>query len=87
MDAAEIERGETVSANYFSVLGVRPILGRIFSPADGGTTSSAPVAVMSYALWRNRLGGNLDILDKPIRINGHEFTVIGVAPPGFSGTF
>lgn len=86
-DEAEIEWGETVSANYFSVLGVRPILGRIFSPTDDGAASSAPVVVMSYALWRKGFGGSLEILDKPIRINGHEFTVIGVAPPGFSGTF
>jgi predicted permease len=84
---AQIAWGETVSTNYFDVLGVHPILGRSFSAEDGDAAASAPLVVMSHALWLSRFGGDPGILGKTIRINSHPFEVVGVAPPGFSGTF
>lgn len=73
--------GEIVSGNFFSSLGVQPVLGRGFTPQDEST--HAPVAVLSYAWWKGRFAEAKDILGKSIYIKGVAFTVIGVAPPGF----
>lgn len=78
---------ELVSANYFDVLGVKPILGRAFLPEEGAERPGAfPVVVISYRMWQNRYRGAHDILGKTIRLNRHELTIIGVAPPDFRGT-
>lgn len=73
-----------VSGQYFPLLGVQPLIGRTLSPADDTSTGS-PVAVLSYGFWNDRLGGRSDLLNKTIRINGHAFTVVGVAPRSFVG--
>jgi putative ABC transport system permease protein len=74
------------SANYFDVLGVRPILGRGFLPAEeGGVEGSAAVAVISYDLWQSHFGGDPSVLDRRIQINRYPYTVVGVAPPKFHG--
>ena len=74
------------SADYFDTLGVRPILGRAFVPAeDRGGEGSAAVAVLSYNLWQSHFGGDRSIIDRRIQINRYPYTVIGIAPPGFHG--
>jgi predicted permease len=83
-DQTERIRSEFVSANYFSVLGVQPILGSAFAPDD--ERPGAPrAAVISYALWNRRLAGEPGALQKTITLNGRTFSVVGVAPRGFSG--
>jgi len=83
-DQTERIRGEFVSANYFSVLGVQPIIGSAFGPDD--ERSGAPrIAVISYALWNRRLAGEKAALQKTITLNGRTFSVVGVTPRGFSG--
>ncbi|MGH9606594.1 MAG: ADOP family duplicated permease [Terracidiphilus sp.] len=76
---------EAVSANLFPTLGVQPMLGRGFlllRPSTG-LDKNAGTVVLSYAVWRQALGGNRDILGKTVRINNKLWTVIGVMPPGF----
>jgi predicted permease len=74
------------SANYFDVLGVRPILGRGFVPEEERPVEgSAAVAVISYDLWQSHFGGDRSVIDRRIQINRYPYTVVGVAPPGFQG--
>ena len=86
-DNADRAWAELVSANYFDVLGVKPILGRGFLAEEGADRPGAfPIAVISYRMWQNRYGGARDVVGKTIRLNRHELTIIGVAPPNFRGT-
>jgi predicted permease len=75
-----------VSADYFDVLGVKPLLGRAFSGNEGRVLDSNPVVVVGYNFWKTVLGSDPHILGKTIPLSGHPFTVIGVAPQGFIGT-
>jgi predicted permease len=79
-------QGELVSANYFDVLGVRPIRGRFFMPDEDTKPNGNDVAVLSYALWANKLGSDQSIIGKPLILNARPYTVIGIAPRGFRGT-
>jgi len=79
--------GELVSGNYFAVLGVKPALGRAFTPEESGNKLGAyPAAVISYRLWRSRFHGDPGAVGKTLRVNRHGLTVVGVAPPEFRGT-
>ncbi len=79
--------GELVSGNYFAVLGVKPALGRAFSPDEYGDKPGAfPIAVISSRLWRSYFNADPLIVGKTIRVNRHELTIVGVAPPDFRGT-
>ena len=78
--------GTVASANYFDVLGVRPILGRGFLPAEDLKPEGAPVVVLSYPLWQTRFGGDPRVIGRSISINQHPFTIIGVTPPEFQGS-
>jgi predicted permease len=73
--------GEMVSGNFFSGLGVQPIIGRGFTLQD--ETGHAPLAVLSYEWWNHRFAGNSHILGQTLFIKGVAFTIIGIAPPGF----
>jgi len=74
------------SANYFDVLGVRPILGRGFVPEEERQVEgSAAVAVLGYDLWQSHFGGDGSIIGRRIQINRYPYTVVGVAPPEFHG--
>jgi predicted permease len=86
-DHAETARGSIVSANYFDAVGVRPILGRGFEPAEDVGSDSHPVVVISYQLWRDRFKSDPQIVGKMQRLNNVQHTIIGVAPEGFYGTF
>jgi len=78
---------ELVSANYFDILKVKPVLGRAFLPEEGAEKPGAfPVAVISYRMWQNRFHGDRNVLGKEIRLNRHQLTIIGVAPPEFRGS-
>ena len=74
---------EVVGGNYFSVLGVRPALGRLLTPADDGVPGANPVAVLSYRYWASHLGSDPRLVGQTISLNGHTFEVIGIAPQGF----
>ncbi len=78
---------QLVSANFFDVIGTRPALGRFFLPAEELTPGAHPVAVISHHLWQTEFGGRSDILGTTLSLNGEPFTVVGVAPEGFHGTF
>ena len=83
-------RGALVSGHYFSVLGVRPVVGTAIEASDNVTPRSGgargPVAVLGYGYWMDRLGGDPAVIGKTIDLNGSAFTIAGVAPPGFGGT-
>jgi putative ABC transport system permease protein len=74
---------ELVSGNYFDVLALQPALGRLFVAADDTVPDANPVAVLSFSYWQRRFGADPGILNQSILVNGHPFTVVGVAPPGF----
>ncbi|MGH9794498.1 MAG: ABC transporter permease, partial [Candidatus Acidiferrales bacterium] len=86
-DESERVVGMRVSWNFFDVLGVRPIIGRSFRADEDRVGAAAQVAVISYGLWENRFAGKLDVLGREVLINGQRFTIIGVAPPRFTGFF
>ena len=76
--------GQLVSGNYFDLLELRPFLGRGFLPEEDTAPNGHPVTVLSYKFWK-KLGGDQNVVGNTITLNGRAFTVIGVAPPGFSG--
>ena len=81
---AETRNGQYVSGNFFRTLGIQPWIGRMMTDADD-QESAAPVAVMSYHVWQEKYGSDRSVAGASYQINGHSFTVIGVAPPGFYG--
>src|SRR5258708_16359069 len=87
IDGGEQEpmHGRFVSENYFSVLGVNPLLGRFFTEQDATGPKRDPYTVLGYDFWRKRFAGKLDVVGTPIKVNGTMLTVIGVAPAGFKG--
>jgi putative ABC transport system permease protein len=74
-----------VSGNYFDVLGVKPAIGRLFTPDDNKTAGAHPVAILSYDFWKTRFGGDSRILGRKITVNGSPFSIIGVTRQGFTG--
>ena len=86
-DRAERAPGSMVSANYFDAIGVRPLLGRGFAPGEDVGRNAHPVTVISYQTWQNRFRGDPAILGRTQMLNGLPHTIVGVAPPGFFGTF
>ena len=78
--------GEITSGNYFELLGAKPLIGRTFTPEEDRTPGAALVAVLGYGEWQKRFGGDTSIVGRTIRLNGQEFTVLGVMPKGFRGT-
>src|SRR5215813_10450394 len=84
-DQSEFISGELVSGNYFDVLKLKPALGRTFLPEEDRIPGAHPVAVLSHKFWQSRLSGDPNVIGRTITINGHRFTVVGVAPHGFKG--
>jgi macrolide transport system ATP-binding/permease protein len=78
---------ELVSGNYFAVLGVHAAIGRVFAftPAEDRAPDRYPEAVISDALWQRRFGGDAGVVNKSVQLNGRPFTIVGIAPPGFTG--
>ncbi|HUI75920.1 MAG TPA: ABC transporter permease [Candidatus Acidoferrum sp.] len=79
--------GNLVSANYFDVLGLKPASGRFFFSGEDTKLSGNNVAVISYAFWTNKMGSDPAAVGKDLRLNSMAYTIIGVAPRGFKGTF
>lgn len=77
--------GNLVSGNYFSVLGLRPALGRFFALEEDRAAQAAPVVVVSYAFWTAHLGADSSVVGHRVSVNGRPYTLIGVGPPGFRG--
>ncbi len=86
-DRAERAPGSMVSANYFDAIGVRPMLGRGFEPGEDSGRNAHPVVVISYQMWHDRFRGDPSIIGRTQPLNGLPFTIVGVAPKGFYGTF
>ena len=83
-EAARPLRMEYATGNYFSTLGITAFTGRVFTPADD-QPSAPPVAVMSHHTWQDTYGSDPSIVGGTLDIEGHPFTIVGVAPPGFFG--
>ena len=81
---ADTRNGEYVSGNFFRTFGVQPWIGRLLTDEDD-QEGSPPVAVMSYRIWHDKYGSDPSVVGAGYQINGHPFTVIGVAAPGFFG--
>jgi putative ABC transport system permease protein len=80
----DTRNGQYVSGNFFRTLGVQPWMGRFMTDADDQV--GAPlVAVMSYRAWENKYGSDPSVVGADFQINGHAFTIVGIAPPGFYG--
>src|SRR5690348_16919942 len=80
-------QGSLVTANYFDVLGVNAVLGRTFRPDEDQHPGGDSVVVISYGFWSREFGGSHDVLGRSLTLNGNSYTVIGVTPPLFKGTF
>ena len=78
--------GASVSSNYFSVLGIEPVLGRFFFPEEEEGHGTHSVAVISHGLWHRLFDGNPAVLGQTIFLDNHMLTVVGVTPPEFTGT-
>jgi predicted permease len=79
--------GMMATGNYFDVLGIKAFRGRLFLPDDDRTLGANPVAVISHSVWTKQFGSDPGIVGQTMTLNGVAFTVIGVTPPGFKGTF
>jgi predicted permease len=77
--------GEVVSGNYFDVLGVPAYRGRMFLPEEDAVPNRNPVVVIGHGLWQRRFNSDPGLVGEPITINGQSFTVVGVAPPQYTG--
>ena len=76
-----------VSGNYFDLLKIRPYLGRVFHASDEHGAGSAPFIVLSYAYWHGHFQDDLGVVGRRVQVNKRPYTIIGVAPPEFRGTF
>ena len=81
-DPPQVVRSLRVSAEFFAVFGVKPLVGRTFAPVEDLPGAPA-VALMSDAIWKSRFGGSPDVLARPILLNGSPYSVIGILPAGF----
>ena len=86
INVAQADRLQRLSAeittnNYFSMLGMRPVAGRFFTPSD----EAGDVIVLSEDVWRSRFGGERSLIGQPITVNARPYTLIGIAPAGFTG--
>ena len=78
--------GQVVSANYFDVLQVTPILGRKFLPDEDKTPGANPVVVLSHSFWQRRMAADPNVVGKTVQLNNRAYQVIGIAPQDFAGT-
>lgn len=76
-----------VSSNYFSSLGIKPAYGRLILSTEGRTPGADPVIVLGYSYWRRKFGGDPNVVGQKLEINEHPFTIVGIAPREFHGTY
>ncbi len=79
-------QGLLVSGNYFSVLNLRPAIGRLLTPEDDKTAGESHVVVLSHEFWRMRFAQDPNVVNQTLIVNGQTMTIVGVAPQGFEGT-
>jgi len=84
-DTTALVEGVIVTGNFFELLGIAAVRGRLISPADDAVPRRHPVAVISHRLWQAHFGGHPEIVGREVRLNGHVFTIVGVAPRAFVG--
>ena len=77
--------GQIVSGNFFSVVGVAPVLGRGFASDEEQTGAAHPVIVISHSFWRNTLAADPSVIGRVLKLNGTSYTIIGVMPSSFTG--
>jgi putative ABC transport system permease protein len=82
---ARLAEGVWVSGDFFNVLGVTPVAGRVFTPTDDRRSCGSPGAVISYAFWQREYGGDPTAIGRTLLLSGNPFEVIGITPAGFSG--
>jgi len=78
-------RVQLVSGEFFNVLGLKPVLGRGFTPDEDRAPGANPVAVISYGFWQREFAGDQGVVGKDIRVGEASFRILGVTPPGFRG--
>jgi predicted permease len=76
-----------VTGNYFSALGIKPALGRLIVPKEGQSPGADPIIVLGYSFWQKRFAGGKTVVGKQVEINSHPFTVVGITPKMFHGTY
>lgn len=81
-----VSLGEVVTGNYFQMLGVSAVLGRVLQPSDD-RPGALPVTVISYDVWQHQFSGRADAIGRHVSLGGHPFEVVGVAPADFIGLF
>src|SRR6202050_4340757 len=79
---AEQVRARFVSSDFFSVIGVNPVLGRAFAPGED-KIGAAPIALISAGFWNRKFGGSPDVLGKTLNLDGKAYSIVGVIPAGF----
>ncbi|HEX3745874.1 MAG TPA: ABC transporter permease [Bryobacteraceae bacterium] len=77
--------GQLASGNYFSTLGINPLIGRGFLPEEDSPSGASQVAVISYRFWQQEYAGDPNVLSRKLSLNGRDFRIIGVAPNRFLG--
>ncbi|MBC7925434.1 MAG: ABC transporter permease, partial [Bryobacteraceae bacterium] len=82
---ARYAEGMFVSGDFFSVLGVSPVVGRTFTSQDDTRSCGSPGAILSHAFWQREFGGNPSILERTVSLQGRAFPIVGVTPPEFFG--
>jgi len=83
-DVPSLANSELVSGNYFSLLGVKPAVGRLLIPQDAATRGSSPFVVLSYRYWTQHFASDPSVVNQGTLINGNPFTIVGVTQPGFN---
>lgn len=83
-DRSRIALGQIVTSNYFTMLGVQPVLGRLLVPADDAP-GAARVIVLSHRMWQREFGGDAAIVGKNVTLRGMPYSIVGVAPESFTG--
>ena len=78
--------GTLVSGQYFSVLGITPVLGRLFGPEDDRVPNGHPIVILSYDYWNSHFGADPRVVNETLVVNGELMTIVGVTPRGFTGT-
>jgi predicted permease len=79
--------GMLVTANYFDTLGVKAALGRTFLPGEDDGAGNHPIAVLSHSMWMRVFNADPGIINRVVNLNNQPYTVVGVTPPNFKGTF
>jgi predicted permease len=85
-DHVEPMMGEMVNGDYFPLLGIKPVIGRLLGNEDDISPGGHAVIVLSYQYWQRDFNGDPHVVGKPLRLAGREYTVVGVAPKSYGGS-